>query len=414
MKKKIAVVDLLFNWPPDGGARTDIKEIMTRLNGEFDVKLFAPEMDYGFNRGRNAETLGIDTVKIKSDPFDFNCITFAEKLKNKIDEFKPDLIFFGDGWFMKPAVIPHFKNYKYIIRFYAYEGLCLRQHGVFFKNNKLCEKNYLEGGLREWAECSFCAIEWLIKSRAKVFIQEYLGSLAFLPSYKNKVVESFSNASAIICYNDFIKQKLIQFSKNTHIVPSGINLQSFDYSSNKLEDLKTKKSINLLMVGRASDPAKGYKILYDAYKILIKKYPNVTLTVTAEPWFDVKDKNIKIVNWVTQEKLPELYKNADICIIPSIWPEPFGIVTLEAMASGVPVIVSDSVGPSSVIKDNITGLIYKKLDSRDLADKIEIYINNNELYNSSKKNAYNDVADYTWDKVYKKILRIFWGLINYC
>ncbi|MBP7652283.1 glycosyltransferase family 4 protein [Candidatus Dependentiae bacterium] len=406
MKKKIAVIDFLFNWPPDGGARTDIKEIITRFNNDFTVKLFIPEMEFGFNRGKNAEKIGVETEKIKTDVFNFNFFSYPKKLKEKIDEYNPDLIFFGDGWFIKPAVISYFKNYKYIIRFYAYEGLCLRQHGIFFKNNSLCEKNYLTGNFEDWLSCSFCALEWLITSRSKVFIQEYFGSLAFLPSYKKIVIESIRNASSIICYNDFIKDKLSPFNNNIHKIPSGIDLTNFVFNNSEHPDLKNKKNINILMAGRASDPAKGFHILYKAFKILCKKYTNISLNITAENGFILNENNIKIIPWLPQEKLSEVYKNADICIVPSIWPEPFGIVTLEAMACGVPVIVSDSIGPGSVVKHKENGLIYRKFDAEDLIEKIEMYINDSKLCNSVKKKAYETVQEYSWDRVYLKIKNI--------
>ncbi len=172
--KKIAIVDLLFNWPPDGGARTDVKEILTRLNNDFQIKLFVPELNYLFPRGKNAEKIGIPVNKIRVSEIDFNFYSFPRLLKTEIDKFKPDIIFFTDGWFMKPVIINFLaKYYKYIIRFYAYEGLCLRQHGTFFHHNTVCSKNYLTGNFSDWLNCMKCSAEWFMESRSKLFLAEF-------------------------------------------------------------------------------------------------------------------------------------------------------------------------------------------------------------------------------------------------
>ena len=398
--KKIAVVDLLFNWPPDGGARTDVKELITRLKIDFDVCLFVPDMDYCFPRGKNAEKIGVKTVKIRTDILEFNYFSFSHKLKIEIEKFTPDIIFFTDGWYLKHSLITHFINYKYIIRFYAYEGLCLRQHGTFFVNNKICEKNYLTGDFKDWLHCELCAMKWLLETRNRLFFQEFITSLSFLPFQKNKVIQSISNASAIICYNSFIKEKLDVFNKNTHILPSGINISNFSPSANKKNNFQFLNEINLLMCGRIMDPAKGFLTLKNAFYQLKKTYKNLKLHITTERDYHDKDNDIISHHWSSQEKLNELYSSAHICIVPSIWPEPFGIVTLEAMAAGIPVVVSDVIGPASVITHNYDGLIFKAGDSEDLAEKIASLLQSAELYNTVKKNAAGSVQKYEWDKIY--------------
>ena len=54
--KKLAIIDLLFNWPPDGGARIDVKEVATRLCRDFHVTLFVPDFPLLCRRGDIQET----------------------------------------------------------------------------------------------------------------------------------------------------------------------------------------------------------------------------------------------------------------------------------------------------------------------------------------------------------------------
>ena len=73
------------------------------------------------------------------------------------------------------------------------------------------------------------------------------------------------------------------------------------------------------------------------------------------------------VGWIGDDVLHSLYRIADVCVVPSIY-EPFGLVALEAMASGCPCIVADTGGLREVVPHDEVGLRFRARDPESLAE----------------------------------------------
>lgn len=89
--------------------------------------------------------------------------------------------------------------------------------------------------------------------------------------------------------------------------------------------------------------------------------------------------NITFVGFASGAALWKEYAGARVSVIPSLWYEPFGLVALEAMARGVPVIVSNRGGLPEIVEDGVSGLIYQAAEARDLAAKLSLIIDNPKL-----------------------------------
>lgn len=81
-------------------------------------------------------------------------------------------------------------------------------------------------------------------------------------------------------------------------------------------------------------------------------------------------RNVTFVGFLQGEALWEEYAGARMLVVPSVWYEPFGVVALEAMARGVPVIVSDRGGLPEIVEDGASGVVFAAQDAKDLAVKI--------------------------------------------
>ena len=82
---------------------------------------------------------------------------------------------------------------------------------------------------------------------------------------------------------------------------------------------------------------------------------------------------ISFVGWVKDKK--EFYNNIDIFCLPSLY-EPFGIIVLEAMEFGVPIVCTKTQGPSEIIRDQVDGLLCTIGSSDELAEKLAFLIDN--------------------------------------
>ena len=377
--KKIAVVDLLFNWPPDGGARVDVMEICSRLVHFSRVKLFVPDFRNFFPRG-----------KIEGD-FSFPIETFLPaRIKESVDSFKPDVVFIADGYFLKPYIFQALKEYHPILRYYAYEPVCILKSGKCFRRGRVCNGHFLKHPF----PCLFCAVSkfgW----RPGVFAWEFYKAQAFLPKYRCLAEECLREAASIIVYNSMIKDRIAEYNNEIMIVPSGVDTSKFFPPEHEPDaDI-------ILMAGRVWDPLKGFSTLRKAVDIIRKKGRDVSILITGDRRF--KDRYITSTGWLNREELSAIYQKATICVVPSLWPEPFGIVAIEAMACGRPVIASDTGGLREIIEDRVDGILFQPGNADDLAQKIEYLLDNNSLRKKIGERAREKViTNYNWDKIFEK------------
>ncbi|RLF49722.1 MAG: hypothetical protein DRN20_01380 [Thermoplasmata archaeon] len=126
----------------------------------------------------------------------------------------------------------------------------------------------------------------------------------------------------------------------------------------------------------------------------------------------VKDRVI-FAGKVKDEMLPEYYNAADVLVLPSISRlEAFGIVLLEAMACGKPVIATDIPGVRDVV-DESCGLLAEPMDEKDLADKINTILGDEGLREKMGKNARERVLrNFQWPDIATRIERIYYKVVQ--
>lgn len=82
---------------------------------------------------------------------------------------------------------------------------------------------------------------------------------------------------------------------------------------------------------------------------------------------------------IDHDKLREAYQAIDVLVVPSIYLEVFGLVVLEALSAGIPVIVSKSGGPEEIVRHGVDGFVVERNDSRALAEAMQKFIENPAL-----------------------------------
>lgn len=395
-KGKIAIVDLPFTWPPRGGASCDIAAVGKHLTKEgFSVQLFVPFYKDFFQRGNIEKPLLFPVQQIQFNKKTFVPEIVCRRFKEAIDNFEPDYIIIGDGWALKPYLVCALRGYKVFLRFYAYENLCLIHNGTFLRDGLRCPYNFLKH--RE--KCLECINRVILKKGAMDWsLKELLLSRGLTKEFHGLLKKSLRQAYGIIVSNTIITRMLSPFNKNIYIIPGGVDTERFNAVSNR----KPKKGCkNILMTGRVDDEAKGLHILKAACKGLWSKREDFTLTVTGREKSD--GPFLKSTGWLDQDRLLRLYKEADICVFPSIWPEPFGLTVLEAMASGKPVIASHIGGLKKIVVNAKTGFLVKPGNVDELVKKINFLLDRPKLREEMGRRARKRAEElYNWPDIIKK------------
>lgn len=112
-----------------------------------------------------------------------------------------------------------------------------------------------------------------------------------------------------------------------------------------------------------------------------------------------------------QDKLPYYYSAAELVVMPSHY-ESFGMVALEAMACGTPVIASEVGGLAYLVKDGETGFTIPDQEPDTLCEKISWLLNDRELHASMSQRAVEYAQDYAWEKIANQILDVYKGLVK--
>ncbi|MFC1727905.1 glycosyltransferase family 4 protein [Nanoarchaeota archaeon] len=208
----------------------------------------------------------------------------------------------------------------------------------------------------------------------------------------------------IISVSEFTKKRLscMVDEKKIVVIPNGIDLSSF-----KKIKVKKNKNPTLISIGRLTKK-KRIADLINAIPIIKKEIPKIKLTIIGK---GPELENLKCIanNGVTfkgfiknRDSVIKYLKESHVLVAPSVL-EGFGIVLLESMASSIPYVCSD-IGPFiEVTKKGKGGLIFKKEDHIDLAEKVIKLLKNKKLYASKVKEAEKLVKEYDWSKISKQV-----------
>jgi len=207
------------------------------------------------------------------------------------------------------------------------------------------------------------------------------------------------------------------------VIPNGVDLKMFNPANRPLYRDRTRqkhgisRSDLVLMFAGSDWERKGVLYVIGALSLLPR--PDVKLLVVGSgdakfygQLAELKQVKERIIFVPHPNNLQEYYAASDVFVLPTIY-EPFGLVIIEAMASGLPVITSRVAGAADFITDGADGLLLSDPgDINDLAAKIELLFSNAELRKTMGERARETAEKLSWDWVAQKTLEVYNSVLN--
>ncbi len=227
----------------------------------------------------------------------------------------------------------------------------------------------------------------------------------------------YNRCDKVIAPSEAIRKMLIRYGiEKVNTVPNCVDTSRFNARIDG-NDIRSSLGIRqgekmVLYLGRLSREKK-LEVLLRATKLLISKDSSIKLIIggtgPAEQYYRNLAKSLgisssaKFIGFVDQKILPNLYAAADVFCLPSTF-ETQGVVMLEAMASGTPVVGADYLAISEIISNGKNGEKFAPGDYTECAKKIENVLNNTGRY---KHGAVNTAAEFSKEKVTGKLLDVY-------
>ena len=196
------------------------------------------------------------------------------------------------------------------------------------------------------------------------------------------------------------------FPADYRVIPNGIEVDHFAQPTEPVPESGYIRP-TLLFVGRL-EKRKGLKYLLGAFARLKWEFPDLRLLVVG-PGSPDKDsyrllgerglRDVVFVGPVAYGDLPRYYQAADVFCAPATGKESFGIVLLEAMAAGLPVVASHIDGYACVLQDGLQGFLVPPKDEEALASAIRRLLEDRSLREAMGRRGQERAREFDWERV---------------
>ncbi len=298
-----------------------------------------------------------------------------KKIIQVIDKFKPDIIHMNNINFqLTPSVIYGAKKrgIPVVQTVHDYQMVCPNHLLYNFEKNEICEK-CIKGS---YVNC--------IKNKC-IHASRVKSIIGAIEAKLYAVLKTYKKVDLFITPSYFLEEKLLSaknlYKGKTKTIHNFIN-------KNKFICKKENGQNYIAFAGRLSKE-KGIEYLAETAKLL----PEYTFMVAGDgPDREMLEniENIKLVGFLSGEKLIEFMGNAKLLLVPSIWYENCPLSILEAQCMGVPVVTMNNGGMAELVKDGITGLLADEAAPDGIARKLKEVMENEDSYRILKENCENE------------------------
>lgn len=214
-----------------------------------------------------------------------------------------------------------------------------------------------------------------------------------------------------IAISDSVRNSILGYQKlnNVPVIYNGVDLDKYKNSN----EVKEKEIFNLICVARFR-PAKDHALLIDAFNIVCKSKTNVNLILVGEGPLrrDIEEKvkslgiEDKVKFMGVRSDISNLLSKSDIFVLTSKF-EGFGLVLIEAMACGLPIVSTNVGGIPEIVKNKVNGILIESRVCDEFAEGILKLLDNKKLRESMGEHSLNIVSKFDLRSTVKKYENLY-------
>ena len=306
----------------------------------------------------------------------------AQALEEILDQVSPDVVYFHKIPDLKSCMHLLPKN-RTVRMVHDHDLCCPRRHKYFMTNGRVCHHKL---DWRCWLDGAFIARD---PSSGSGFAYVSIG-------HKLREMRRNYHLDALLVGSRFMRDELLQNgfpAEKVHVLPPVIRMEN--KAPSPVPDDPQVLYVGQLIRG------KGVDLLLQALKGLPCDF-RATIVGTGNAESKLKalsnelglDNRVEFSGWVRNEDLGHFYSKAKVVVVPSRWPEPFGMIGLEAMHHGRPVVAFDVGGIPDWLDHMETGILVPEQDVGALGKALQKILGENRLAERLGQNGLRRIRDH--------------------
>jgi glycosyltransferase involved in cell wall biosynthesis len=355
---------------------------------------------YALKKGKY-EGLPVERINLHLDDFGVEPLRYSRRavedpFMNLVREFKPDVVHFHNlqGLSLGLVNVAREAGARTVLTLHDYWGFC-------FKNTTLKHDGVV---CEDYTKCEECLPQ----------MRDEFGKLISINVRKDFFKEHFALIDEFISPSAYLAGLYIKAgfpAERFNVIGNGVDVGGLSRIEKKLSNHIVRFSY-LGYFGKH----KGIATLLDALRY-IPQCDGLRINLAGEGselenyHSQLKQsRNRKAVKfWGKRDyrQIGEVYRETDVLVVPSIWPENQPGTILEAMAAGLPVIASDIGGIPELVEDGATGFLFEPGNPEKLSERMKMFLNDPNLIGTLGTNGFNKISRFTFRNQVEKIVEVY-------
>jgi phosphatidylinositol alpha-mannosyltransferase len=238
----------------------------------------------------------------------------------------------------------------------------------------------------------------------------------FLAAWGPVVRPWLERISGRIAVSDFARRVQVEhLGGDAVIIPNGVHVSAFADGPPLPGCTRGVDGPTIGFLGRFDEPRKGLPVLLEAMRTVVRRYPGARLLVAGRGDADAVGEligddlraSVSLLGVLTEADKAAFLRSVDIYCAPNLLGESFGVVLIEALAAGAPIVASDLDAFARVLEDGAAGVLVRRGDPAALADALCDLLGDPVRRSELSAGGARAAAAYDWDVLARRILAVY-------